>query len=70
MSLSLCSKRGHRADQIAVWAHLADRASQLGHGARPQAVAAQPGQVGALIYLAGQWVGSDLLAGPGFFDRA
>ncbi len=35
-----------------------------------QALAAQPGQVGALIYMAGRWVGLDLLAGPRLFGRA
>ena len=35
-----------------------------------QALAAQPGQVGALIYMDGRWVGLDLLAGPGLFGRA
>jgi hypothetical protein len=35
-----------------------------------QALAAQPGQVGALIYMGTQWVGLDLLAGPGLFARA
>jgi hypothetical protein len=35
-----------------------------------QALAAQPGQVGALIYVAGRWVGLDLLAGPRLFARA
>jgi hypothetical protein len=35
-----------------------------------QALAAQPGQVGALIYIAGRWVGLDLLAGPRLFARA
>lgn len=35
-----------------------------------QALAAQPGQVGALIYMVGRWVGLDLLAGPGLFGRA
>lgn len=30
-----------------------------------QALAAQPGQVGALVYVAGRWVGLDLLADPG-----
>jgi hypothetical protein len=34
-----------------------------------QALAAQPGQVGALIYMAGRWVGLDLLGGPGLFGR-
>jgi hypothetical protein len=38
-------------------------------GAR-QALAAQPGQVGALIYIASRWVGLDLLAGPKLFARA
>jgi hypothetical protein len=33
-------------------------------------LAAQPGQVGALIYMGSQWVGLDLLAGPGLFGRA
>jgi len=35
-----------------------------------QALAAQPGQVGALIYIAGQWAGLDLLAGPRLFARS
>jgi hypothetical protein len=35
-----------------------------------QALAAQPGQLGALIYMDGRWVGLDLLAGPGLFGRA
>jgi hypothetical protein len=35
-----------------------------------QALAAQPGQVGALIYMGTRWVGIDLLAGPGLFGRA
>jgi hypothetical protein len=35
-----------------------------------QALAAQPGQVGALVYIAGRWVGLDLLAGPRLFARA
>jgi hypothetical protein len=35
-----------------------------------QALAAQPGQVGALVYLGSQWVGVDVLASPGLFTRA
>ncbi len=35
-----------------------------------QVLAAQPGQVGALIYMDGRWVGLDLVAGPGLFGRA
>ena len=35
-----------------------------------RALAAQPGQVGVLIYVGDQWVGLDLLAGPGLFGRA
>jgi hypothetical protein len=35
-----------------------------------QALAAQPGQVGALVYMACRWVGLDLLAGPRLFARA
>jgi hypothetical protein len=35
-----------------------------------QALAAQPGQVGALVYITGRWVGLDLLAGPRLFARA
>jgi hypothetical protein len=35
-----------------------------------QALAAQPGQVGGLTYIAGRWVGLDLLAGPRLFARA
>ena len=88
VSQSVRAGRGHRADQGEVWAHLADRASQLRVDsatgamrdvyarhqadltAARQALAAQPGQVGALIYMAGRWVGLDLLAGPGLFGRA
>lgn len=33
------------------------------------ALAAQPGQVGVLVYLAGEWVGLELLAAPGLFTR-
>jgi hypothetical protein len=39
-------------------------------GAARRALAAQPGQVGALIYMGTRWVGLDLLAGPGLFGRA
>ncbi len=39
-------------------------------GAARQALAPRPGQIGALVYLAGRWVGLDLLAGPGLFSRA
>jgi hypothetical protein len=35
-----------------------------------QALAAQPGQIGALIYIGTRWVGIDLLAGPRLFGRA
>ncbi len=35
-----------------------------------QALAPRPGQLGALIYLSGRWVGLDLLAGAGLFARA
>jgi ARG/rhodanese/phosphatase superfamily protein len=35
-----------------------------------QALAAQPGQVGALVYMANRWVGLDVLAGPRLFGRA
>jgi hypothetical protein len=35
-----------------------------------QALAAQPGQVGAVIYMANRWVGLDVLAGPRLFGRA
>lgn len=35
-----------------------------------QALAAQLGQVGALMYVGTRWVGLDLLAGPGLFTRA
>ena len=35
-----------------------------------QALAAQPGQVGAIIYIANRWVGLDVLAGPRLFGRA
>ena len=35
-----------------------------------RALAAQPGQAGALVYLAGRWVGLELLAGPRLFGRA
>lgn len=39
-------------------------------GAARQALAPRPGQIGALVYLSGRWVGLDLLAGPGLFSRA
>ncbi len=35
-----------------------------------RALAAQPGQIGALIFMGTRWVGLDLLAGPGLFGRA
>ncbi len=35
-----------------------------------RALAVQPGQVGALVFVANRWVGLDLLAGPGLFGRA
>lgn len=88
VSQSVRAGRGHRADQGEVWAHLAERASelrvdsatgamrdvyarhQMDLTAARQALAAQPGQVGALVYMAGRWVGLDLLAGPGLFGRA
>ncbi|HEY7205444.1 MAG TPA: DUF6569 family protein [Methylomirabilota bacterium] len=35
-----------------------------------RALAAQPGQVGALVFMAGRWVGLELLAGPRIFGRA
>jgi hypothetical protein len=35
-----------------------------------RALSARPGQVGALVYLAGRWAGLDLLAGPRLFARA
>src|SRR5687768_2218406 len=34
------------------------------------ALAARPGQVGALVYIAERWLGLDLLASPGLFNRA
>jgi hypothetical protein len=88
VSQSVRAGQGHRADQGEVWAHLADRASQLRVDsatgamrdvyarhqtdltAARQALAAQPGQVGAVIYMGTQWVGIDVLAGPGLFGRA
>jgi hypothetical protein len=88
VSQSVRAGRGHRADQREVWAHLADRASQLRvnsatgamrdvYARHPtdltearQALAAQPGQIGAVIYMGTQWVGIDLLAGPRLFGRA
>jgi hypothetical protein len=33
-------------------------------------LAARPGQVGAVVYMAGRWVGLELLAGPRLFARA
>jgi ARG/rhodanese/phosphatase superfamily protein len=35
-----------------------------------QALAPQPGQAGAIIYIANRWVGLDVLAGPRLFGRA
>jgi hypothetical protein len=34
------------------------------------ALAPRPGQVGAIVYIAGRWVGADLLASPGLFASA
>lgn len=34
-----------------------------------ETLAPRPGQVGALVYLAGRWLGVDLLAAPGLFAR-
>jgi hypothetical protein len=36
-------------------------------GAAREALAAQPGQVGAIVHVSGQWAGLDLLATPGLF---
>ena len=87
MSQSVRAGRGHRADQGEVWAHLADRASQLRVDsatgamrdvyarhqadliAARQALAPQPGQAGALIYMGTRWVGIEVLAGPRLFGR-
>jgi hypothetical protein len=35
-----------------------------------RALAAQPGQVGAVVSIRNRWAGLDLLAGPGLFNRA
>ncbi len=35
-----------------------------------ETLAARPGQVGALVYLRGRWLGLDALAAPGLFARA
>lgn len=35
-----------------------------------EALAPRPGQVGAIVFLAGRWVGLELLPGPGLFARA
>lgn len=35
-----------------------------------EALAPRPGQVGALVVLAGRWIGLDVLASPGLFARA
>ncbi len=35
-----------------------------------QALSVQPGQVGALVFMANRWVGLDVLAGPRLFGRA
>jgi hypothetical protein len=34
------------------------------------ALAARPGQVGALVFLGSRWIGLDVLASPGLFERA
>lgn len=86
VSQSLRTGQGHRADQAQVRELLACRFSELdvasptgamrdasheAHiAASRRALAAQPGQVGAVIYMGPQWVGLDLLAGPGLFARA
>jgi hypothetical protein len=87
VSRSVRAGQGHHADQMAVWEHLAQRASELdvdsatsamrdvyAHHDQDMAAArreltAQPGQVGAIVYIAGRWAGLDLLASPGLFAR-
>jgi hypothetical protein len=87
VSRSVRAGQGHVADQMAVWAHLAERASELevhsntgamrdvyarheaDMAAARQALPPVPGQVGAIVYIAGRWAGLDLLAGPGLFRR-
>ena len=39
-------------------------------GATRQAIAPRPGQVGAVVWIAGAWAGLELLAGPAMFARA
>ena len=34
-----------------------------------EALAPTADQIGAIVYVSGRWVGVDLLAGPGLFDR-
>ncbi|OGA05204.1 MAG: hypothetical protein A3I00_08835 [Betaproteobacteria bacterium RIFCSPLOWO2_02_FULL_64_12] len=44
------------------------RADEIGKARK--ALTARPGQIGALVYLCGRWLGLDLLATPGLFERA
>lgn len=46
-----------------------DRYAEDLHAAR-SALAVRPGQVGALVFLGGEWVGCEVLAAPGLFARA
>jgi hypothetical protein len=65
----------HRAAQFSVYSETGAMRDLYAHhdpdlAAGRQALGAQPGQVGAVIHMAGRWVGLDLLASPGLFSRA
>ncbi len=80
VSTSLREVRIHLSDQGEIWRDVAGKASQHrvasptgAQGILAQArraLAPRPGQVGALVAVAGRWIGLDLLPSPGLFERA
>ena len=63
----LAAKYGVESPTGALHDLYANRGEEL--GAARAALAAGPGQVGALVYLRDRWIGLDLLATPGLFAR-
>ena len=86
VSASLRAGRRHAGDQHEVWAEVALKAGahdvksdtmhdfyerwQHDIAAARAALAPQPAQSGALVYLGGRWIGLELLPSPGLFARA
>jgi hypothetical protein len=66
VSESLERGAGHASDQNEIWAGVAE--TDL--AASRKALAPRPGQIGALVFVSGHWVGIDLLPSPALFARA